>query len=60
MLFHLSFFLISGVSANSDHETMIAAFDAGIDAFIPKPFNMQNFDETYAVLLKKLSGSSKS
>ncbi len=32
---------------------MMAAFEAGIDAFIPKPFNMQSFNETYTALLNK-------
>ncbi len=39
--------LIIGCSANSDNETMQAAFVAGIDAFIPKPFNIQSFCNTY-------------
>ncbi len=38
--------LIIGCSANSDNETMQAAFVAGIDAFIPKPFNIASFNET--------------
>ncbi len=42
--------LIIGVSACSDSETMEAAFAAGIDAFIPKPFTLKSFNETYASL----------
>eukprot|EP01034_Spumella_vulgaris_P034241 gene34241-biopygen29168 len=48
---HRSDQLIIGVSANSDNETMEAAFAAGIDAFIPKPFTLQSFNETYLSLL---------
>ncbi len=35
--------VIIGVSANSDHETMEEAFEAGIDAFLPKPFSVDAF-----------------
>jgi CheY-like chemotaxis protein len=42
--------LIIGVSANSDHDTVKAAFEAGIDAFIPKPFTMDTFVTTYNAL----------
>ena len=42
--------MIAGVSANSDHDTMQAAYVAGVDAFIPKPFNIQSFVETYTRL----------
>ncbi len=35
-----SHLLIFGVSANSDHDTMKAAFDAGVDDFIGKPFSI--------------------
>jgi CheY-like chemotaxis protein len=45
--------VIIGVSANSDNETMEAAFAAGIDAFIAKPFTMQSFKETYNTLCQK-------
>jgi CheY-like chemotaxis protein len=38
---------IIGVSANSDHETVKASFLAGVDAFIPKPFTLQTFNDTY-------------
>lgn len=42
---------IIGVSANSDHETMEEAFKAGIDAFLPKPFNINSFEKTLTQLL---------
>jgi signal transduction histidine kinase len=35
--------LIIGVSANSDHETVEEAFQAGIDYFLPKPLSVQEF-----------------
>eukprot|EP01034_Spumella_vulgaris_P033011 gene33011-40742_t len=44
--------LIIGVSANSDHNTMEAA---GVDAFIPKPFTIQIFNETYEALLQSVA-----
>ena len=37
--------VIIAVSANSDYETMQEAFDAGVDIFMPKPFNIQAFCE---------------
>ena len=43
------------MSACGDHETIEAAFAAGIDAFIPKPIDMQSFDETYRALAKKFN-----
>ena len=36
--------LIVGVSANSDHESKQAAFEAGVDEFMPKPFNSKEFE----------------
>jgi CheY-like chemotaxis protein len=45
--------LIIGVSACSDNETMEAAFAAGIDAFIPKPFTLRSFKDTYNGLVAK-------
>jgi CheY-like chemotaxis protein len=40
--------LIIGVSANSDYDTMQEAFKAGVvDAFMPKPFTLQTFNEIY-------------
>ena len=35
--------IVIGVSANSDHETMEEAFNAGIDEFLPKPFSIEAF-----------------
>ncbi len=49
----------AGCSANSDHEAIQAAFEAGIDAFIPKPFNMQSFNETYSALLNNVNRSEE-
>lgn len=37
---------IIGVSACSDYDTIQEAFDAGVDAFVPKPFTLQTFNET--------------
>jgi CheY-like chemotaxis protein len=34
---------IVGVSANSDHDTVIQAYEAGVDLFISKPFTMDSF-----------------
>jgi CheY-like chemotaxis protein len=31
---------IIGMSANSDHETSLSALEAGVDVFLPKPFNL--------------------
>jgi CheY-like chemotaxis protein len=39
---------IIGLSANSDDETTEAAFQAGIDAFIAKPFKINDFDRIIA------------
>ncbi len=33
--------MIVGISANSDSDTMDCAKQAGIDAFLPKPFDLQ-------------------
>jgi CheY-like chemotaxis protein len=33
---------IVGMSANSDHETTLLALQAGVDAFMAKPFNMES------------------
>ena len=37
--------LIVGMSANSEIDTMNQAMEAGIDMFMPKPFNMHTFNE---------------
>ena len=44
---------VIGVSANSDEETVKEAFVAGVDAFIPKPFNFQLFNEVYQSIVCK-------
>lgn len=38
---------VIGVSANSDHGTMQEALDAGVDAFMSKPFTIETFYDTY-------------
>lgn len=38
--------IIFGVSANSDHDTVKEAMDAGIDDFIGKPFSVEAFNNT--------------
>jgi CheY-like chemotaxis protein len=42
---------IIGVSANSDHDTTQAAFAAGVDDFMGKPFSMELFNSTVSNLL---------
>ena len=42
--------VIIGLSANSDHDTMDAAYQAGIDTFLPKPFNVNAFYEKLQAL----------
>ena len=49
---------ILGLSANSDTDTMNAAFKAGIDAFIPKPFNVESFKDKYRNWLNKVKQNS--
>lgn len=39
--------IIIGVSANSDSDTAMAAYAAGVDAFITKPFSLDTFLTTY-------------
>ena len=41
---------IIGFSANSDIETQEAALSAGMDIFMPKPFNVANFISAIAHL----------
>jgi CheY-like chemotaxis protein len=43
--------VVIGVSANSDHETMEEAYQAGIDAFIGKPFAIETFTDTVNKLI---------
>ncbi len=49
---------VIGMSANSDHETTIHAFEAGIDTFMAKPFTVETFKSTVdaAVQLNKVGG----
>jgi CheY-like chemotaxis protein/uncharacterized protein (DUF2384 family) len=42
---------IIGMSANSDHETSLSALDAGVDVFLPKPFNVDRIRSTLATVL---------
>jgi CheY-like chemotaxis protein len=44
--------LVIGMSANSDHETTVHAFEAGIDSFIAKPFTVETFKATVDVLFR--------
>ena len=37
--------LVIGMSANSDDETTREAFNAGVDTFLSKPFNVQAFNK---------------
>lgn len=46
--------IIIGFSANSDLETSQAAFTAGIDAFMTKPFKMETFTKIVGDLMVKL------
>ena len=36
-----------GVSGNSDMQTMENAYEAGVNFFISKPFNMETFYNSY-------------
>jgi DNA-binding NarL/FixJ family response regulator len=44
--------VIIGVSANSDYDAALAAFDHGINAFIPKPFSLDTFNRALQSVLK--------
>eukprot|EP00981_Chlorochromonas_danica_P001813 scaffold385_cov182-Ochromonas_danica.AAC.12 len=46
-------FVIIGCSANGDEGTIQEAYNAGIDAFIPKPINLKVFKEVTAGILAK-------
>lgn len=48
--------LIIGVSANSDHMTIEEAFTTGMDDFIPKPFNVESFEEVVKKLMNRKGG----
>lgn len=43
--------VIIGISACSDHETIAAAYDSGINGFMAKPFNQQTFEKTVTELV---------
>lgn len=40
--------VIIGLSANSDHDTMSDAYQAGVDEFFGKPFSLETFNKTIA------------
>ncbi len=48
---------VIGVSANSDDETAREAIEAGVDAFLPKPFSMDLFNSTAMKVLSKIYAS---
>ncbi len=45
--------LIIGMSANSDHDTTVLAFESGVDTFMAKPFTVETFKSTIEMLLKQ-------
>jgi CheY-like chemotaxis protein len=45
--------VIIGVSANSDNDAALAAFDHGINAFIAKPFSTDTFNRTLRSVIEK-------
>lgn len=51
-----SHLLVIGVSNAADKETIKEAFIAGVDAFIPKPFNLKAFSEVYSSLISRPAG----
>jgi len=51
-----SHLLIIGVSTTPDRETIKESFIAGVDAFIPKPFNLKSFTEVYTSLVSRPAG----
>ena len=50
--------LIIGMSANSDHETTEHAFEAGVDAFLPKPFTIDSVRGTLNDLFSDIHGDN--
>ncbi len=50
--------LIIGMSANSDNDTTNLAYEAGIDAFMSKPFTVSTFKSTIESLLKRINVSN--
>jgi CheY-like chemotaxis protein len=51
---------VVGFSANSDHDTMVEALNAGVDDFISKPFALQTFYDVYNRHKNKLTESGPS
>ena len=45
--------VIIGFSANSESTTKTDAYNAGVDAFLPKPFNITTFEDTYMTIAAK-------
>ena len=45
--------VIIGFSANSESTTKIDAYNAGVDAFLPKPFNITTFEDIYMTIAAK-------
>ena len=45
--------VIIGFSANSESTTKSDAYNAGVDAFLPKPFNITTFEDTYMSIAAK-------
>ncbi len=43
--------IIIGMSANSDHETSVSAYEVGVDSFLPKPFRVETFRSTLNTLM---------
>ena len=43
--------IVIGMSANSDHETSMSAYEVGVDAFLPKPFKVETFRTTLSNLM---------
>jgi DNA-binding NarL/FixJ family response regulator len=39
------------MSANSDHETTLSAYEVGVDAFLPKPFRVDAFRSTIQTMI---------
>ncbi len=50
--------IVIGMSANSDHETTVHAFEAGVDTFMAKPFTVETFKATIEMLFQKRETAS--
>ena len=57
-----SHLVMIGVSASDDNETAMAAFEAGFDGFMCKPFKLQTFQDIYANVTEqqKMAGKETS